>query len=267
MATTPRERQRILTEVARLAGVALDSLWNQVSSLSDVDFAAYLVAAFPDLVDPYAALAAELATDWYDQSPSTTRYVAQAGPLPIQEQLTASAQWALGAKGTNALERLSGVMQRAVYDGARDTIAYNVDHEPGSKWARHASANACAFCALMASRGEVFGSKTSATRVVGRGKAISLNFNPDGSRKSGGQGKGVKTRGTRKLGEKWHDHCHCVAVEIRPGSTYKPAPYVERWKQSYKDAFAAVPDGTAYDDQNSILKAVLSNMRTDLGTH
>lgn len=264
--TTPSERQRILAHVAKLADVALKDLWAKVSTLSDVDFAAYIVAAFPDLIDPYAALAADVATQWYDETPSDSTYVASPGPMPALERLTTSAQWALGADGIKALDRLSGTAQRAVFDSARDTTLYNVDREPGSTWARHASANACAFCVLMATRGAVYASKTSALRVVGRGKDFSTNFNADGTRKAGGQAKGIKLRGARKAGQKFHDDCHCVAIEVRPGGSYKPAPYVKDWKRAYKDAFDAVPDGMAYDSDNSVLKAVLSHMRTDLGS-
>ena len=162
---------------------------------------------------------------------------------------------------------MSGTLQRAIFNGARETTVLNVESEQGSKWVRYASPNACAFCAVMATRQPVYNSEHSALRVVGRGKAFATNFNPDGSRKSGGQAKGVKLRGTQKLGEKYHDDCHCVAVEVRPGDTYDPPEHIRQWQQSYQDAFDAVPEGTPYDNKNSILKAVLSNMRTDLGSH
>jgi hypothetical protein len=223
--------------------------------------------AFPELVDPFAAMAADLAATWYDETPSPTSYIATPAVLPDPEKLASSVDWALGADGRDAVQRMQGTAQRAIYDSARDTIAYNAGQEPGSKWARYASANACAFCALMATRENVYASEHSALYVVGRGKDFSQNFNADGTRKAGGQAGGVKLRGAQKLGDKYHDSCRCVAVEVRPGGSYEPPPYVQDWKQSYDKAFAAVPYGTPYDKNNSILKAVLSNMRTDLGLH
>jgi len=262
MTVSPAERQFILSQVNVLAAEQISLLWNHAEALTDINFATYVKQAFPDVVTPFAGTAADLAANWYDETPSPTNYIAKPGALPEPSMLEASASWALSATG-----RMQGTAQRAIFDSARDTTLYNVDHEAGATWARHASANACAFCVLMATRGNVYASKKSALGVVGRGKDFSTNFNADGTRKSGGQAGGVKLRGTRKLGEKWHDHCHCTAIEVRPGGSYEPPPYVEDWNKAYRKAFNAVPDGMAYDSQNSVLKAVLSNMRSDLGSH
>lgn len=267
MTVSPAERQYILSQVNALASKQIVLLWSYAEALPDVDFAAFVKRAFPDVVTPFAATAADLATAWYDESPSPTSYLAKPGALPDVNALEASASWALATTGREAIGRMQGTAQRAIFDSARDTTMLNADTERGAKYARHASANACAFCALMSSRGAVYASKASATRVVGRGKAISLNFNADGTRKSGGQAKGVKVRGSRQVGDKWHDNCHCVYVEVRPGGSYHPPPYVKNWERAYKDAFAAVPDGMAYGTDNAVLKAVLSNMRSDLGSH
>lgn len=260
MTVSPSERQYILGQVTRLASDKLTQLWDKATELSDLDFAAFVAQAFPDLVDPYASMAADLSATWYDASPSTTNYKAKPGPMPDAERLAASAEWALSGRGVEALDRMQGALQRAVNDASRDTITFNADREKGSKWVRHASANACEFCKLLATRSDVYSSKTSALRVVGRGKDLSTNFNADGTSKAGGQAKGVTTRGSRKVGEKYHDHCHCVAVEVRPGQTYSPPPYVEQWQRDYRKAWNAVPDGTRYAD-NGVMKAVLAQWR------
>lgn len=267
MAVSPTERQYILSQVNKLAEEQLAALWAQAATLSDIDFGAFIKQAFPDLVDPYAAMAGDLAATWYDDTESPLAYTAVPAALPDAAKLAGSVDWALGAKGADALQRLQGTAQRAVFDTARDTIIFNSEYETGSRWVRYASANACAFCALLSTRNKVYASKQSATRVVGRGKDFSSNFNPDGSRRAGGQAKGVKTRGSRGVGEKYHDGCHCVAVEIRPGGSYEPPAHVQDFERAYKEAFDAVPNGMAYDKNNSVLKAVLSNMRSDLGSH
>lgn len=266
MAISPVERQRTLADLATLAIRDLVQVWRRAAQ-TDTDFAALILAAFPEIADGYATMAGALAADWYIESAPDLPYSPTTAPPPDAVALTKSTQWALGADGDEALNRLSGTLQRAVFNGARDTIVSNVESEPGARWARYASPNACAFCAVMATREAVYSSAHSAIRVVGRGKAFATNFNPDGSRKSGGQAKGVKLRGTQKLGEKYHDHCHCVAVEIRPGARYNPPEHIKQWQQAYRDAFDAVPEGMPYDSKNSVLKAVLSNMRSDLGSH
>lgn len=267
MTVSPAERQYILSQVNVLASEQIVLLWNHAEALQDVEFAAFVKQAFPELVTPFAATASDLAATWYDESPSPTNYIAKPAALPDLKQLESSADWALGANGRDAIARMQGTAQRAIFDSARDTIVSNAQSESGSTWARYASANACAFCALMATRDNIYASEHSALHVVGRGKDFSTNFNPDGTRKAGGQAGGVKLRGAQQFGEKYHDDCHCVAIEVRPGGSYEPPQHVQDWKQAYDKAFDAVPNGMRYDNKNSVLKAVLSNMRSDLGSH
>jgi hypothetical protein len=71
-------------------------------------------------------------------------------PLP-PEQLATSAQWALGGDGVEAISRMAGTAQRAIYDGERNTTALNASRN-GMRWVRVARPDACAFCRLLASR-------------------------------------------------------------------------------------------------------------------
>lgn len=271
MAVSPAERQYILSQVGSLAQADLDKLWQHASQVADADFAAYVTDAFPELVDPYAAMAGDLSAVWYDESATTTAgFVAVAGPMPVREQMLSSAEWALSATGTQGLERLQGTLQRAVFDGARNTVVANVTREPGARYARHASANACAFCGMLASRGAVYTSERAAVRVVGRGKDMSPAdrraraaglTRVNGHMAAGGQ----QTRGSRALGGKYHDHCHCVAIEVRPGGSYEQPEYVQKWDDAYIAATRETP--SKGDFQAIDVNAVLSHMRGSLGSH
>lgn len=274
----PSERQLILSRIGLVAERDLAALWAKASALSSDEFRAYMLEAFPALVDPFAAAAADAAAVWYDETPSTTNYIPEPGPLPLAEQLTTSAAWALGATGVAAIPRLEGVLSRAVFDAARDTVLHNIESEPGAKWARHASSNACAFCAMMATRGAVYSSKAAAETVVGRGKAMTaeeLKVRLAGGTRIDGRtaAAGVKTRGTQELGKKYHDKCHCIAVEIRPGQKYQPPDYVQQWEEAYRDAMrkaskdAVEAQKRGEDVTNTGTSAVLANMRAALGTH
>ncbi|MBF6189433.1 VG15 protein [Nocardia farcinica] len=264
----PAERQLILSQIGRIAEQDLATLWARAAALPSAEFRAYMVEAFPALVEPFAAAAAEAAAAWYDDTPSTTLYVPEPGPLPVALALQESATWALGADGIEGLSRLQGTTQRAVFDAARDTVLHNIESEPGARWARHASANACAFCAMMATRGAVYTSKAAAESVVGRGKEMSLQERriraAGGSRIDGRMAAGgVKARGEQKLKTKYHDHCHCIAVEVRPGQSYEPPDYVREWEKAYVAASREAPkSGDALDPT-----AILSHMRASLGTH
>lgn len=258
-----------MSALTREASADLNALWAKADALASKEFAAYMIEAFPDLATEYAALAAEVAAAWYAESLSTTLFVPVPGPLPAAEALTKSAQWALGGSGMIGLDRLQGTLQRSTWDAARQTIFTNTDEE-GGRWARHASANACAFCALMASRGAVYTSEEAALKVVGRGKEMSL---ADRRARAAGRTRvnghtaagGMKTRGTQALGDKYHDFCHCIAIEERPGQKYEPPDYVQKWDEAYILASRETKKKGRYGAIDT--KAVLAHMRENLGSH
>lgn len=209
MATSPTERQSVLADLATLGIRDLVEVWRKASQTA-TDFAALILAAFPEIASGYAGMAADLAADWYTEADPSLSYVPTTAAPPDASMLTQSTQWALGADGDEALNRMSGTMQRAVFNGARDTTLGNVKQEKGAKWARYASANACEFCRLMAIRGAVFLSQKS------------------GSFKA-------------------HDKCHCVAVEVRPGANYEPPSYISDWDDQYTQARSDAKSHSAKD--------------------
>ncbi len=197
----PAEVQALLAGLNQYLAEDLAGIWSAASSLASPDFRDVVVDAFPEVVLPYSAAAAEVAAEWYDSTPTTSvgYRVAQA-ELPSLERLTTSAQWALD-QGTpeTGLQLLQGSAERGVLDGARVTVLDNVTAEPGAKWARYASATACSFCRLQAIRGGVYRSKQSASFQA-------------------------------------HDNCHCIAVPVRPGQSYGPPDYVGQWEKQYIQA-------------------------------
>lgn len=199
MATSPVERQRILADLSTLAIRDLVQVWRRAAQ-TDTDFADLILGAFPEIAAGYAQAAGDLAADWYIESAPDLAYTPTVPTVLDVETLKKSAQWALGADGELALNRMSGTLQRAVFNGARDTTLTNVQRETGAMWARHASSNACVFCKMLATRGAVYRSASTAA------------------------------------GKKYHDHCHCVAIEVRPGKSYEPPPYVRDFDAQYRQA-------------------------------
>ncbi|MCK9468656.1 MAG: hypothetical protein M0Q49_04500 [Porticoccaceae bacterium] len=250
------ERRALLGELARLVAGDMAALWAATSALDNVEFAAYIAAAYPDVVDPYVSAAAMLAASWFEESDPDSSYIAElADPLP-RERLQSTAQWALAADGQKALDRFKGASQRAVFDGARETTMLNVDLEPGTRWAREARPNACAFCRMMATRGAVYRTERDALRVSGRSADLSISdrrMRASGlattdellARRMGqttyaigkrkGQRKTRSQRGSQALGDKYHDDCYCIAVEIRTGY-YEPPEYAMGWEIEYQKA-------------------------------
>lgn len=256
MAVSAPERRSLLSELARLAAGDLNKLWRQAAALQKVDFAAFVTTAYPEMADPYTVAAAQLAANWFEESNPESSYVAELASPISQERLTATAQWALGGDGDKALNRLTGSIQRAVFDGARETTMLNVDLEPGTRWAREARPNACAFCRLMSTRGAVYRTERDALRVSGRSADLSISDRRmrasglattdellqrrmgqttyvRGKRK--GQTKSRQLRGSQSMGDKYHDDCYCVAVEVRTGF-YEPPEYAMEWENEYLKA-------------------------------
>ena len=80
---------------------------------------------------------------------------------------------------------------------SRDTVAVNADRER-VRFARYASANACPWCRVLATRGAVY-------------RAADLAV-------------------------KGHDNCHCIAVPERGNNKYVAPDYVAGWLEDYKAA-------------------------------
>lgn len=204
MAVSAPERRYLLSQVNRLAEQELNQLWSRAAELSTVDFFQYVVGAYPLVADPYIDMSANLAATWFELSDEASTYRAVTAPVPPVEQLHANARWALKADGLQGRTNLSGSLNRAVFDGARETTRLNVERT-GSKWAVDARPTACPWCRMMATRGAVY--KTEATAL----KAC-------------------------------HDNGHCIAIEDRTGD-YEPPAHIQQWEDEYQKARANAGSG------------------------
>lgn len=211
---------------ARLAG-EIQTLMARADGLRAEDLVALLSDVLPVMADPVCAAATEFALAWYESLAPGIRYEPEppAGHgMPDPAQLAATGGWAVRAAGeATPVERLTGAATRWVHDAARTTVSHNASRE-GVRYLRHAAAGACAFCRLGASRGAVFKSAASAIRG--------------------------------------HDHCHCIAVPVRPGTRLELPDRYARWSADYDRAAAELrANGSPVD-----LRSVLAVMRvTDDG--
>jgi hypothetical protein len=146
----------------------------------------------------------------------------------VAEAMTAEA--ATGAVTEQALTEamfnaMLGVAQRQMFNQSRNTVRWNAKHEPGTRWVRYASANACAFCRMLSTLGtwEGEGYYQSERTALFR----------------------------RRDGERYHDYCRCIAVPVRSGQTYAEPPWMDAWRQEYKDA-STLADST---DRKDLMKA------------
>lgn len=256
------EFQGLLAALGAEQAAQLSRLLARTDRLDQGELLAFITDAYPEAVAPFLSAAAALTAQWYDEQPTISTYTAAPAELAPAAQLAVSGRWAM--LQTTPLDALTGSAARALFNASRDTVLANVAAEPGARWARHASANACSFCRLMATRGAVYTSEASATKVTGRGanlersdrraiaagqmsrdEALQRRSVYRSQRLATKAGKNVgdsrigAQRGARALGEKYHDRCHCIAVMVRPGDSYQPPAYVEQWERDYLDAVDA----------------------------
>lgn len=255
--------QLLLTRLAVELGAEVADLLTRIAGMEPIEQLAYITVAYPDVVTPYLAGANDLTQTWYEAQPvAAPGFDTVAAPLTEVDALAISGRWAL-TQG-KPVQALQGSATRAVFDQSRRTVTENVERESGARWARYASANACSFCKMLATRGAVYTSEASALGVTGRGvnletsdrraiaagrttrdEALAGRANYRTARNAGKVGKQVgdkrtgALRGSQQYGDKYHDWCHCIAVAVRPGGSYQPPPYVEQWDKEYANAVTA----------------------------
>jgi hypothetical protein len=243
--------QAILGDLGTVTVAQLVQLFRQHGT--GRDFPGLLREAFPEIVRPHAEAAAQITAQWFND------IVPDANAQPVvdlsPERVTKTLDWALHAptktpENTESIKsaptldetlaRLSGSTKRMVLDASRATVITNTTGTTG--WARYASANACAFCRLLATRTDLYSS-------------AGIKVDPKtGKHYTTVVGRSGHPRGTQALGEKYHDHCRCIAVPVPAGETYTPPDYVADWQQDYQ---------AARDDGNSSLTDILAHMRAN----
>lgn len=210
--------RRAVNNAATLSTRQLAALWREFDLADAERTTRALLAAMPTLADRWTEVAAVLAVDaydeWRDDAEVAGRFAAEPAPPPARGRIDALVRWGVEPLWSAepapalALTKLSGGLHRVVAGAARDTIVANVDRDPANpRYARHAAADACAFCAMLATRGAVY---TSRDAAAGR----------------------------------YHDDCSCTPIVAWSPVDYEPAPYVARWQQAY-DRAAAEASGTA----------------------
>ncbi len=208
------ELQQALDDITTLTEHDLRVIWDLYYTGNNDQIRDILLELVPEIVNQYGGLAASLSADWYvDLDPSS-----DFEPKPIEPpppaQVQANVRWALSPlfqpsvdvpesqqvplaeRERLALSNLTGSAQKSVADTGRGTISASVQEEPGARWYRHASSNACPWCRVLATRDAVYRSERAAMKS--------------------------------------HDWCNCVPAVVRPhGDPYTRPSYVDAWEAEY----------------------------------
>ena len=300
MPISAAERRFVMAQLGQRAKEDMIRLWDAAARFEDVEFFEYISDAFPDIAIQYHQAAAEFSATAFEEDFPQIRAAAVLADTPPVEALKKSAQWALGANGTKALDRMSGTLQRTVNNGIRDTTAINAEFNR-MRWMRVARPNACAFCRLLASRTEnLYRSEEAALSVVGRSVNLSIadrrmiasgqmtreealdrrdemqliyqigrrKGSPRGRRLRSGEGAST-TRRPQGYGEPYHDDCYCDAQAVPVGRDpidylYEVEPefafLAEQWNTEYVKAAEAAEATNEYGAKDP--KAILAKWRS-----
>lgn len=138
-----------------------------------------------------------------------------------------------------AYSLLAGGLTKRLTEFAADTMIGNASIQSVStSAARVPKAGCCAFCGMLASRGAVY-STESAGVVGGRGIPVGQGK----GKGSKGRGRGIKTRGSRAIGESFHDHCRCEVVALTAGNEAQLQADADRYYESYRESADKVNAG------------------------
>lgn len=261
--TTMTQVRALGSDIDRLSTVAfteLQSLLLAVDNVNPERVRDALLEFFPELIEGYIAASGELTAAWYEDVRNASLGTRTAGAvvetMPDRDRFDSLVRYAVSPlfdqSTSTVLSLLAGGSQRLIAGGSRDTVQANVSRERTRVgYARIPRPGCCAFCAMLGSRGAVYGSEASAGGVVGRGVDASVTRG-----KRGGQGKGVRPRGERALGNDYHDFCRCVVAPVFVGDTFAKES-AEQMLKFYE------PDGEINKDGYRVTtaKATLAEMR------
>lgn len=155
---------------------------------------------------------------------------------------------------------LSGGLTRRLSMAAADTMIANAAiQETAMRSQRVPQPGCCAFCGMLASRFAAYTSQEAAGKVVGRGIPVGQGRGK-GSR---GRGGGLKPRGSRAIGEDFHDHCRCEVVVVTEENEVQLQADANRYYDEYRNSADKINDGlTLVSKQYKLPDGSLKNKYT-----
>ena len=221
----------------------LDSLMLSVLSESPRVQREALRDILPELGDRYVGATSMVAAEFFDELMSLQDVAkpVRADTLLLEDpnRWRSLVEWSaddyvferLGAD--QVYSRLAGGLTKTLTEAAADTMIGNAQLQPTRLSAQRVpQPGCCTFCSMVASRGAVYSPK-SAGGVVGRGA-------PVGSHRLA---KGIRPRGSRQIGQLYHDYCRCEVVILTPENEAELAGIQEKHLQAYGEAYKQTHEG------------------------
>lgn len=177
-----RRHRADLGQLASLAEGDLQIIFRDVSNAIRVR--EELTDVLPELMTLYGSAAASLAADWYDdlreEAEVRGRFQAIVAELPNRGRTDALARWGVaplfGAQpdAQAALAKVSGGLQRIIFNADRDTIMQSSIQDPRARGWQREGVGECDLCQLLLGRGAVYSEESSQFETHDRCRCVGV---------------------------------------------------------------------------------------------
>lgn len=225
----------LLDQLSKNALAELDRL---LAGLADMDPAVKVEALMdllPELGNMYGSASSIVSAEFFDELMQIQEVRKPIAPESFVEMPPSYWHSLVGwgtSEGVIDWSKLSGGLTRRLSEISADTMIGNAELQGNLSAQRVPRVGCCAFCSMLASRGAVY-SAESAGKVVGRGK-------PVGSHRAA---KGIQPRGSRRIGEDYHDNCRCRVVTVTKNNSVQLSKEADKHFELYKEAYDKVSSG------------------------
>lgn len=152
---------------------------------------------------------------------------------PVRVKLLVGRGESAGSAYSKALTKYTGIMRRQVLSGGRMLVDQTTQADSGAiGWRRVSDGNPCSFCAMLVTRGPIYG-------------------------KGGVQGDVMRPLRGGGSGLRYHGHCGCTA-EIVYGE-WKPTEVEQRYIDEYKKAAEEADEAGEARTQDTVLYRMRNN--------
>ena len=217
-------------------------LWASVPSGNRQQMIEYLTPLVQDLVAGGSEQAAALALEQLNMQRSGVALPTVLADPSDPDAVAESLRFLLTARGTDVVrDEVWAMIDRHVLNGHRQTMMLSA-MAAGNGYARKPEPGACSFCMMLASRGAVYASRVHATSVGA---------------------PGVVLRGNKRQGDRYHDNCRCVAVEVSEGDGLPPEALELRkvWEKTFYDGDKPILPATDFESTNEMWKEAVKDFR------
>lgn len=240
----------LITRLSDASLVELDRVMRSIATESPVVQREALMELLPALGGQYESAVSQVSAQFSSELMEMQGVRKPVAPELLEPSPRKSWQ-ALAGWGTSGsvLERggmllayslMAGGLTKRLTEFAADTMVGNAEIQSvGMRAQRVPSPGCCAWCGMLASRFAEYTSAESAGVVGGRGVPVGEGK----GRGSFGKGRGIKTRGSRAIGEDFHDHCRCRVVTVTEGNYAQLQADADRYYEAYRESADKVNDG------------------------